>query len=498
MNDYDLVIVGDTLAARQGAIAAATEGARVALIEPDPNHVVQTLNHQALIAVARQIHQWQTSPIAQFLQPADGPDSGPDNRNTWADLNAQPLDWSATLGWVTRISQAAIAANSLEQLALAGVDTLPGKAQFCAAPRLHVAAANRTLTARSFLLLSGFTFKPPAIAGLDQVPHCTPEQLWTWPTLPHRLAILGGTPTALELAQTFSTLGVAVTLWLPPDAALYGHDSSIAHWLIAHLQANGIDVRGEALPQLLPDSSAPFASPSPHPHIQLQFETEKVTVDQLIVATAPQLRLDGLCLDKLGIVSDRGTISVNSYLQTLYPNLFVGGTALGQRGIDAIASQEITLALKNALLLPRFSLKPRLLPWTIQLNPEVAIVGVSEAEVKTWYGKDAWVLQTPLFENSRAQFEGKTIGFCKLVVHQRGEILGAVLVAPNASDLLQPVVQAMEQDLSVDAIASSPQIPLSWGNIVQQTADQWRQRKRQPGQWRRDWQENWFNWQRQD
>ncbi|MEO0536845.1 MAG: FAD-dependent oxidoreductase [Cyanobacteria bacterium P01_A01_bin.123] len=492
MNDYDLVILGGALAARQGAIAAATEGARVALIEPDSDRVVQTLNHQALIAVARQVHQWQTSPIAQFLQPADGSD----NRNTWAGLNAQPLDWSATLDWVTRISQAAIATHSLEQLALAGVDTLQGETQFCAAPKLHVTAANRKLTARSFLLLTGFTFQPPAITGLDQVPYCTPEQLWAWPTLPHRLAILGGTPTALELAQTFSTLGVAVTLWLPSNAALYGHDSSIAHWLIAHLQANGIDVRGEALPQLLPYAPAPSASPSPP--IQLQFETEKVTVDQLIVATAPQLRLDGLCLNKLGIVSDRGTISVNSYLQTLYPNLFVGGTALGQRGIDAIASQEVTLALKNALLLPRFSLKPRLLPWTIRLNPEVAIVGVSEAEVKTWYGKDAWVLQTPLFENSRAQFEGKTIGFCKLIVHQRGEILGAVLVAPNASDLLQPVVQAMEQNLTVDAIASNPQIPLSWGNIVQQTADQWRQRKRQPGQWRRDWQENWFNWQRQD
>lgn len=483
VNDYDLVIVGGTLVARQAAIAAATEGARVALVEPDPHRVLNVAQHQALIDLIHPIHQWQTSPTARFTAACHQP-----------PINTQTLNWQGITDWVIQVSQAAIAAYDLEQLALAGVDIILEQAQFCADPKLHVTTQSRTLSARSFWLLTGFTPTPPAIAGLEQIAYSTPADVLTWPALPQHLAILGSTPTALELAQAFASLGVAVTLWLPPMDPRYDHDETLVQWVIAQLQASGVDIRSGACPQIPPASLSTPASPSP---IQLQFEAETVSADRLIVATAPRLWLKDLGLEKLGLVSQQGTISVNGQLQTVYPNLFVGGTALGQQGIDAIAPQEITLTLKNALLLPRFSLAPRLLPWTIRLTPEIAIVGVAEAEAKAWYGPNAWILQTPLFENFRAQTQGQPVGFCKLIVHQQGEILGAVLVAPHASALLQPVVQAMEQGLGVDAIAQGAHIPLSWANLVQQTAVQWRQRKRQPGQWQRDWQENWLNWRRQ-
>ncbi|MEM6590538.1 MAG: FAD-dependent oxidoreductase [Cyanobacteria bacterium P01_C01_bin.73] len=481
---YDLVIVGSTLAARQAAIAAASEGARVALVDPSPEQVRHQLHWEAFLS---SLSPYGGDRDAPHSWPELWPGRWPNSAAPAAPEKATALDWSARLQRAKTAGDMSLAHYSPAQLALAGVDWIPASAHFQADSRLSVTADCRRLLGRAYLLLNGFVYHADNAAGDCSRAAYSPAQIWGWSALPQRLAILGGTPTALALASAFARLAVSVKLWLPETSAVYAHGSDTAHWILGQLEADGVEIYGGDLGlKETANASGPF---------KLTLGGEAIAVDKLIVAANPRLNCQGMGLETLGIVSAQNQINVGDRLQTIDPRLYVGGTVLGNRGIDAIAPEELDIALKNALFLPRFAIKSRWIPWGIDLHPEVAIVGVSQAVAQQWYGQDAWVLRTAIAESAQAQLRGHNVGFCQLVVHRRGDILGAVVAAPYARVLIQPVVQAMANRLSVNAIACNrnPKIPF---DLIGQTADQWRQRHRRPGQWRLDWQENWFNWRR--
>ncbi|NJO10983.1 MAG: FAD-dependent oxidoreductase, partial [Leptolyngbyaceae cyanobacterium SL_1_1] len=424
--------------------------------------------------------------------------------------------------WTEVVSQQQAELRSPQILLSRGVDYMQSAGKFCPGRGLALEVGQRWLTARAYLLAADFFTPGPPVAGLTQNFY-TPETLHSLAELPQRLAVLGGTPAALAIAQLFACLGSQVTIFLEPTW-LNQQDLVVGHWLMAQLEAEGIEIGA------LSEISKVIASPTAQPlesslslpkskkadasqswqqtvsqdgfnqsvdlSYQIQLPQTILTVDQLIVATAPSLRSFDLGLEAIGVKQDSFGPVTSDRLQTIHPRIFALGAALGRQGFRAIAPVEIEIALKNALLLPRFELDRRALVWSVTSAPEITGVGITTAQARAWYADQAWVFTQPLYQNDQAQLLDQASGFCQLIVHRQGEILGAQIAAAQSSELIQLVAQAIAARQTIRAILRSPHLPHSLTVALVETAQQWQTRQLSVGSWRRDWLENWFNWRR--
>ncbi|NJL86123.1 MAG: FAD-dependent oxidoreductase [Leptolyngbyaceae cyanobacterium SM1_1_3] len=178
--DYDLVVLGGSLAGRQAAIAAALQGARVALVEPTAAGVARSLQSSYL----RQVGTWQR----------------------WRQKTTA-ASWQSWQQWTEVVSQQQAELRSPQILLSRGVDYMQSAGKFCPGRGLALEVGQRWLTARAYLLAADFFTPGPPVAGLTQNFY-TPETLHSLAELPQRLAVLGGTPAALAIAQLFAVWAV--------------------------------------------------------------------------------------------------------------------------------------------------------------------------------------------------------------------------------------------------------------------------------------------------
>lgn len=121
---------------------------------------------------------------------------------------------------------------------------------------------------------------------------------------------------------------------------------------------------------------------------------------------------------------------------------------------------------------------------------------MTEAQARQRYGTDIRVLQQAFSDSLEAHLLEEPTGFCKLVAHRNGTLLGAALVGPQASDLVQTLALLVGQPDGMVKLADFPAIPQTLTDLLVGAAQLWQQQRWQPGRWRRDWAENWFNWRR--
>jgi pyruvate/2-oxoglutarate dehydrogenase complex dihydrolipoamide dehydrogenase (E3) component len=106
------------------------------------------------------------------------------------------------------------------------------------------------------------------------------------------------------------------------------------------------------------------------------------------------------------------------------------------------------------------------------------------------------VAHQTLYDNPKAQWLGNTSGFCKLIAHRNGRLLGVHGIGPDANEWVQTLSLLMAQKTPWWAIADAPTLPYSLTDLLRQATQQWQRDRWQPGRWRRDWAENWCNWRR--
>ena len=481
--DYDLVIVGGTLEAREAAVSAALLGARIALVEPEPNFanpLQASLHHQAFLQVARMAQQrcqWDSLEKARQIASDDPP-----TRLT--------VDWPEICQWVEIVVANLADLRSPQIIAAQGVDVIWGSGQFVRRPRLAFEVGNRLLTARSYLLATGTQSTAPTIQGrspgrcftldtfahLAKLPHC-----------PDRLVIIGATPTALELAQTFNHLGTQITVVTSANSLLPTEDFDVARLLQAQLEADGVRI-------LRRTQIGDIQSAEADTRIQVNDET--LSADAVFIASPQTPRVAGLNLETVGVEWNQQGILVNRRLQTTRSRIYACGSLVGGDGLGAIGRCEAHIALQNALFLPRQAVAYQRIPYAFFTTPEVGRVGLTEAQAKRQYGETAWVLKEPFQTVDKAQLLNRISGFCKLIGRRNGEILGAHIVGAQASELVQSIALAMNQGATIGTLSQFPAIPTTLSTVLIQSADRWRQHQWRIGGWRRDWAENWFNWRR--
>ena len=369
---------------------------------------------------------------------------------------------------------AAIAATETPAvLAREGIEVFRGRAVFTS-PR-EVSAGGRALRARAFVVATGSQPSVPPVPGLAGTGYLTNETIFGLGELPGRLAVLGGGPVGCELAQAFARLGSQVTVIEAAPRLLPAADPEASRVVAEVFAAERISVRtGVAAASVKHDEKT----------VALALASgEEVTADRLLVATGRRPVTGGLGVEAAGVRLDqRGHIVTDRHLATAARGIYAAGDVTGRMPFTHAAFAMGRLAACNALRRrwsPHGTFKTAAIPWVVFTDPEVAQVGLTEAQAATSCAgaRVAWL---PAGEVDRAVTAGRTEGFVKIIAGRRrvlrgaggGRVLGATIVAARAGEMIHEPALAIRTAMFTGRLAQATHAYPTWSLAIQQAAAQ--------------------------
>jgi len=335
--------------------------------------------------------------------------------------------------------------DSVERFEGLGVRVIEARARFTGPE--EVEADGRRIRARRFVVATGSRPAVPPLPGLDDVPFFTNETIFDRRAQPEHLIVIGGGPIGMELAQAHRRLGSRVTV-LERSAILPKDDPELADVVRRIAAAEGVDLR----------EGVEVARVEPHGNgvaVVLAGEggEERVAGSDLLVATGRTANVEGLGLEAAGIDYTPRGIAVDRRLRTSNRRIYAIGDAAGGYQFTHAAGYEAGIVIRNALFRLPAKANYDALPWVTYTDPELAQVGLTEAQARDRHG-DIRVLRWPFHENDRAQAERATHGLVKVITRRNGRVLGAGIVGRHAGELIHTWVLAVGQRLKVGAVAN--------------------------------------------
>jgi pyruvate/2-oxoglutarate dehydrogenase complex dihydrolipoamide dehydrogenase (E3) component len=335
--------------------------------------------------------------------------------------------------------------DSPERLRAAGVEVITARARFTGPGRID--ADGRELRWRSAIVATGSGPLVPPIPGLDRVGPLTTETLWELRELPGRLAVLGGGPVGCELAQAFRRLGSRVTLVEMAHRLLLKEEPRASALIESRLRDDGVEVRlGQRATELRRHADGGH-------ELVLEGSDQGVAFDELIAATGRAPRTDALGLETVGVEVDRGgAIVVDRRLRTSAQGIFAVGDVTGLLPFTHVAAYHARVATPNALFHTRSTVSDTL-PWVTFTDPEVARIGLTEAQARERWGERIRVAESEYATLDRAITAGEAYGFAKLVADPRGRLAGTTVAAPGGGEAIAELTAWVSRNAKIDAIS---------------------------------------------
>lgn len=505
--DYDLVILGGTLEGRLAALSAVGYGARVALVEP-PGVFAQRQQVRYLRQGLQQLAEGrEQQAVAEWFTRSDRPAAA-----DFGETFDPAFDWGALVEWSAIASETQMPVLSAEALSVRGVDVifaLPD--QILSRPA--VIAADRALSSRAVLAAFGTIprVSGPRVSG----PHVSEESrsnplitglepLLQAEALPSDISIFGDSFEAIAWAQGLSSLGVAVTL--VTDRFLRHEGSEMRAVVRSHLMAAGIQLINAANVESV-SASAPTAAST-------AASTSAPTASVVLPLGRQQaaLSLPGFVYQQrdryrhIDIrISERPYLPVNSRLQTAHPRIFACGSLVrGRNNALSLAKYETQIAVWNALFVPLKRVDDSRLT---RGSDRFASAGVVPKFAKQGRPPPkAYKIWRAAVPNSAELNQVSPLPlYCQLIC-KHGRLQSVALVGKGAGELIEAIASMIGQPIAALIKTSAPVPPIanSLMDVVRVAAEEAVQAsgklalstRWQPGQWRRDWAENWFNWRR--
>jgi pyruvate/2-oxoglutarate dehydrogenase complex dihydrolipoamide dehydrogenase (E3) component len=378
------------------------------------------------------------------------------------------IDFAAVMSRVRGIAAEIASRETDESLAAAGVTVVPGKPVFEAYDTV-LADGKTRLHAQRFVIATGSRPALPAIPGLAEAGVLDENSFWGLDSLPSELVILGGDATALEFAQALGRLGSKVTVIAGTAKVLPREDDEVSARVKTLLSAEGIDFRTnvEVTSVVVKDGRKVCTVRDKASHA-----SSEVSGTHLLVATGRLANVEGLDLEAAGVHGDPvHGIEVDECLQTQSTRILAIGGVLSGPTCPAAAGRQEAVAVQNAVLRLRRKIDYSALPWTTLIDPEVASVGLTEAEANERH-PEVRVLRVELPELDRARIDGRTGGFAKLLATPSGKILGAAIVGPEAALVLQELVLAMQNGVNLHHLAETMHPYPSYADMAHRLAEE--------------------------
>jgi mercuric reductase len=312
--------------------------------------------------------------------------------------------------------------------------------------RSEVKAGNETLHSEKFLIATGARANILPITGIDKIDYLTNEEALSLRELPRSLCVIGGRALGLEFAQMYAQFGTKVTVLQRGERILPEDEPEISSALTEYLQELGVKIyTGVAIKQVSKKGkgkSINFATKG---------TSRELVCDQILFATGRKPSIEYLNLDKAGIrIDSKGFIMVNDEMQTSVPSIWAAGDVIGEPMLETIAAKEGAVAVHNAFNDNKKRINFNEVPSAVFTYPEVARVGLTEAETSENGIKCACGV-LPLELVPKAHVIGDTRGLVKLVINnQTKQIVGVHILAPHAADLIHEGVLAVKNKLTID------------------------------------------------
>ena len=314
--------------------------------------------------------------------------------------------------------------------------------------KTEVKVGNESLTGDKFLIATGAKANVPNVKGIESVGYITNEEALSLKELPESMCVIGGRALGLEFAQMYAQLGTDVTVLQRSVRILPDGEPEVSDVLTEHLEEMGIAIHT--------DVSLNWVSKKGNRKIvnaSVDGKAFNVSCEQLLLATGRTPNTNHLDLPNAGVKTDEhGFIVVNDEMQTSAPHIWAAGDVIGEPMLETIAAKEGAIAVGNAFGQERKKIVFDEVPSAVFTYPEVAKVGLTEAQVEE-RGIRCSCSVLPLDLVPKASIIGETRGVVKLVINRETKrILGLHIVAPHAADLIHEGLLAVKFKLTIDNI----------------------------------------------
>jgi pyruvate/2-oxoglutarate dehydrogenase complex dihydrolipoamide dehydrogenase (E3) component len=440
-DNYDLVIIGAGSGGLTAAGFAAQLGAKVALVE---KHRVGgdctwtgCVPSKALLKAAKIAHE--TRVAAHYGIIAAPPQT----------------DMTKVRDYVRGSIHKVYQHEAPEELQHQGIEVVLATARFLDAHTIQ--AGDRTLKAKYFLLCTGAHPLLPPIQGLNEVPYITYEQIFDNDKLPTRMIVIGAGPIGMEMAQAYQRLGASVSV--VGERLLPKEEIEVQEVMSKVFEREGLQfVWGRAVAAHKDGA-------------EIVITTDKggaARGELLFVASGRRPTVKGLELEKAGVnYNDKG-IPVDDQLRTNVKNIYAAGDVVGGYQFTHFAGWQAFQAVRNALLPGSSSGFSDIVPWVTFTDPEVAHVGMTEAQARAKHGDDVRIHRWEMSRTDRAVCENDEEGFIKVISKKDGALLGATIVAGRAGETIAEFVVALKNNLKVGDLSASIHAYPTYSTAVQQ------------------------------
>jgi pyruvate/2-oxoglutarate dehydrogenase complex dihydrolipoamide dehydrogenase (E3) component/uncharacterized membrane protein YdjX (TVP38/TMEM64 family) len=458
--DRNLIVIGAGAGGLVSSYIAATVKASVTLIERE--NMGGDCLHTGCVPSKALIKSAQVHSLA----------------NHAPDYGLKPLrpeaDFSRVMTRIQAVVKKIEPHDSVERYSELGVDCRQGEAKLLSPWEVEIRKASgdtETLSAKSIIIATGARPLVPPFVGLDEVGYLTSDTLWQLERNPGRLLVLGGGPIGCELSQAFARLGATVTQVEMLPRILLREDMDVSAIMAEALRGDGVKL-------LLEHKAERFAREGEDKVLYASYHGEEVRLvfDELLIAIGRKANTAGLDLEKLGIETEpSGTLALNDFLQTRYPNIYACGDVAGPYQFTHTAAHQAWYAAVNALFgrFKKFRVDYSVIPWATFTSPEVARVGLNEQEANE-QGIDCEITRYGIDDLDRAIADGSDHGFVKIITPTNSDkILGVTIVGAHAGDLLSEYVLAMKNGLGLRKILGTIHIYPTLAEANKYAAGEW-------------------------
>ena len=381
--------------------------------------------------------------------------------------SAPAVDFAAVKDGVREVIETIAPHDSVARFEKLGVTVLRDTARFVDAETMEVGDAR--IRARWFVIATGSKAVVPGIPGLDPSRILTNDTIFDLRDKPDHLVIIGGGPIGVEMAVAHRRLGAEVTI-LERYAILPHDEPELVDDLRGILRSEGVTLMEGA-----EVASVRHGADSVDVGIRRNGRDEAVSGSHLLVAAGRTPQLQDLRLDAAGVAHDAKGIVVDGRLRTSRNHIFALGDVIDAPHFTHVAGYQAGIVVRNLAFRLPASVDYEALPWVTYSDPELAHVGLTEAQARKRHGDKVSVHRVALRSNDRAVTERRTTGSIMVVVGARGRILGASILAPSAGEMIGLWCLAVKQKLTLKAITDVMLPYPTMGEIGKTAASQYYQ-----------------------
>ncbi|MFL4470046.1 NAD(P)/FAD-dependent oxidoreductase [Tateyamaria armeniaca] len=424
----DILVIGAGSGGLSVAAGASQMGADVVLLE---GHKMggDCLNYgcvpsKALIASGKAAH-------------------GQNHSEVYGVANVTPkIDYGAAKDHVHGVIAQIEPVDSQERFEGFGVNVIREFGHFIS--ETEVQAGDTVITARRIVIATGSSPLVPPIDGIDTVPYITNETLWELRERPEHLLIIGGGPIGMEMAQAHIRLGSRVTV-IEGAKALGKDDPEMADIVLETLRAEGIDIAEDAKATKIEGADGSITV-----HTE---DGRTFTGSHLLVAVGRKSNTESLKLDAAGIERTKTGIKVDASLRTSNRRVYAIGDVAGGLQFTHVAGYHAGVIIRSMLFGLPSKAKTSHIPWATYTDPELAQVGMTEAQAKKEHGDKLEVVRFHYEHNDRAIAERKTKGLIKVMV-VKGRPVGASIAGHQAGDLINLWALVLANKMKMSQVAA--------------------------------------------